>query len=150
MLIINICVDFFRTISYNNIWKVIPSVCKEECSKLEDKDHKVLKSFVMITQISVNMMVPIFLCAALGVWLNRLLGTDVCFLVLVFIGIGASFRNVYILTKSFYSADMKKEHDRIKYIQELKDYSSSHGEKEEYKEIVKTKRYPENKGPARK
>ncbi|MCI8751896.1 MAG: AtpZ/AtpI family protein [Lachnospiraceae bacterium] len=117
---------------------------------MEDKDHKVLKSFVMITQISVNMMVPIFLCAALGVWLNRLLGTDVCFLVLVFIGIGASFRNVYILTKSFYSADMKKEHDRIKYIQELKDYSSSPGEKEEYKEIVKTKRYPENKGPARK
>lgn len=45
---------------------------------------------------------------------------------------------------------MKKEHDRIKYIQELKDYSSSPGEKEEYKEIVKTKRYPENKGPARK
>jgi len=154
LFIVNICVDFLWTISYNNIWKVIPSAYtfyKEEGSKVEDKNHKVLKSFVMITQISINMMVPIFICAALGVWLGRLFSTDVCFLILVFIGIGASFRNVYILTKSFYSEDMKKEHDRLKYIQELKDYSNSHpaGE-EEYKEIVKTKRYPENKGPARK
>ena len=90
---------------------------------MEDKSRKVIKSIAMITQISVSMMVPIFLCAALGVWLNRLFNTQACFLVLVFIGIGASFRNLYILTKSFYSADMKKEHDRLKYIQDLKDYS---------------------------
>ena len=118
---------------------------------MEDKNRKVIKSIVMVTQISVSMMVPIFLCAAIGVWLDRLFNTQVCFLVLVFIGIGASFRNVYILTKSFYSADMKKEHDRLKYIQELKDYSRQHPEETgEYTEIVKTKRYPENKGPARK
>lgn len=118
---------------------------------MEDKNRKVLKSIVMVTQISVSMMVPIFLCAAIGVWLSRLLNTQVCFLVLVFIGIGASFRNLYILTKSFYAADMKKEHDRLKYMQELKDYSHDHPEEaQEYEEIVKTKRYSDNKGPARK
>ncbi len=118
---------------------------------MEDKNRKVIKSIVMVTQISISMMVPIFLCAALGVWLDRLFNTQVCFLVLVFIGIGASFRNLYILTKSFYSDDIKKEHDRLKYIQELKDYKDSHpGEAQEYTEIVKTKRYPENKGTARK
>jgi len=102
---------------------------------MEDKNRKVIKSIVMVTQISISMMVPIFLCAALGVWLDRLFNTQVCFLVLVFIGIGASFRNLYILTKSL----------------ELKDYKDSHpGEAQEYTEIVKTKRYPENKGPARK
>ncbi len=120
-------------------------------SVMEDKNRKVIKSIVMVTQISINMMVPIFLCAALGVWLDRLLNTQVCFLVLVFIGIGAAFRNVYILTKPFYSSDMKKEHDRMEYIQELKNYSHNHAEEaQEYTEIVKTKRYPENKGPARK
>lgn len=118
---------------------------------MEDKNHKIIKSIVMVTQISINMLVPIFLCAAIGVWLSRLLNTQVCFLVLVFIGIGASFRNVYILTKSFYSADMKREHDRLEYIKELKNYSSQRPEEaQEYKEIIKTKRYPENKGPARK
>lgn len=96
---------------------------------MNDKNRKVIKSIIMITQISVSMMVPIFLCAALGVWLNRLFNTQVCFLVLVFIGIGASLRNLYILTKPLYSADMKKEHDRLKYIQELKDYSRTHPEK---------------------
>lgn len=118
---------------------------------MDDKNRKIIKSIVMVTQISINMLVPIFLCAAIGVWLSRLLNTQVCFLVLVFIGIGASFRNVYILTKSFYSADMKREHDRLEYIKELKNYSSQHPEEaQEYKEIIKTKRYPENKGPARK
>lgn len=92
---------------------------------MNNKDTKVIKSLVMVTQIGISMLVPIFLCAALGVWLNRLFNTQICFLVLVFLGIGAAFRNVYILTKSFYSEDMKKEHDRLKYIQELKDYSKN-------------------------
>lgn len=114
---------------------------------MDNKDTKIIKSIVMVTQIGISMLVPIFLCAALGVWLNRLFDTQVCFLILVFLGIGAAFRNVYILTKSFYSDDMKKEHDRLKYIQELKDYSKNHPDKtNEYKEIVKTKRYPENRG----
>lgn len=120
-------------------------------SSMDNKDTKIIKSIVMITQIGISMLVPIFLCAALGVWLNRLFNTQACFLVLVFLGIGASFRNVYILTKSFYSDDMKKEHDRLKYIQELKDYSKNHPDKaEEYVEIVKTKRYPENRRTAGK
>ncbi len=116
-------------------------------SIMEDKSRKVIKSIAMITQISVSMMVPIFLCAALGVWLNRLFNTQACFLVLLFIGIGASFRNLYILTKSFYSADMKKEHDRLKYIQDLKDYSiNCPREAQEPGGIEKTGRYPGNKG----
>lgn len=95
---------------------------------MDNRDTKILKSLVMVTQIGITMLVPIFLCAALGIWLNRLFDTQICFLILVFLGIGASFKNVYILTKSFYSEDMKKEHERIKYIQELKDYSKNHPE----------------------
>lgn len=117
---------------------------------MDSDNRRIIKSLTMITQIGISMMVPIFLCTAFGSWLDRVLGTQICFLIFVFLGIGAAFRNVYILTKSFYSADMKKEHDRLNYIQELKDYSKNHPEETgEYTEIVKKKRYPENNGSAR-
>ena len=44
----------------------------------------------------------------------------------MFIGMGAALRNLYYMTKVFYSEDMKKEHDRMQYIQDLKDYSKKH------------------------
>ncbi len=118
---------------------------------MDEKNRKVFKSFVMVTQIGISMMVPIFLCAALGVWLNRITGADACFLVAIFIGIGAAFRNMYVLTKSFYSKDMKEEHDRLEYIRKIKEQkkSDSAEPKEEYVEMTKTKRYPENRGPTR-
>jgi len=111
---------------------------------MDDKERKVIKSMVMVTQIGISMLVPVFLCAAIGVWVSRLAGTQVWFLVFIFLGVCSSLRNLYIITKSFYSSDMKKEHEKLKYIQELKDYSREHPE-EGYTEIVKTKRYPENK-----
>ena len=33
-------------------------------------DKKVLRSLVMITQIGISMMVPLFLCAGIGYWIN--------------------------------------------------------------------------------
>ncbi len=98
------------------------------------KEKKIIRSFTMITQISISMMVPIFICAWLGVWLNRLLQAEMPFLILLILGIGAAFRNVYILTKSFYMADMKKEHERLEYIQSLKNYRAEHPEEYETSE----------------
>lgn len=114
------------------------------------KDHKVFKSFTMIIQIGISMMVPIFLCAAIGWQIDRHFHTELWFLIMIFLGIGAAFRNVYMLTKSFYASDMKKEHDRIKYIQDLKNYSSGHPD-EDFGDVFegKKKRYPENKGETR-
>lgn len=98
---------------------------------MENKGRKILRSFTMISQIGICMMVPIFLCAWIGVWLNRLFHTEIAFLVLLFLGIGAAFRNVYIVTKSFYAADMKKEHEKLEYIQSLKNYRAEHPEEYE-------------------
>ena len=63
----------------------------------------------MVTQLGIVMMVPIFLCGALGVWLNRLTGIDIIFPILLVLGIGSGFRSVYMVTKSFYASDKKKE-----------------------------------------
>lgn len=98
---------------------------------MSKKEKKVFRSFTMITQIGISMMVPIFLCAWIGVWLNRLTGTDIAFPLMLVLGIGAAFRNVYMITKSFYMADMKKEHAQLEYIESLRNYRKEHPEEYE-------------------
>lgn len=95
------------------------------------KERKILRSFMMISQIGISMMVPIFMCAGIGWWIDGQFHTQVWFLIMLFVGIGAAFRNVYMITRSFYSEDMKKEHERLKYIQDLKDYSKNHPAEQE-------------------
>lgn len=92
---------------------------------------KIIRSFAMVTQIGICMMVPIFLCAWIGVWLNRLLHTEIAFVIMLVVGIGAAFRNVYLITRSFYLADMRKEHEQLEYIQKLKNYRKEHPEEYE-------------------
>lgn len=114
------------------------------------KEKKVLRSFVMISQIGISMMVPIFLCGMLGYWLTRLFHREIIFLLLVLLGVGAGFRNMYVITRSFYARDMKEEHDRMAYMEHLKSYSKEHPE-EDFPDVMegKKKRYPDPKGPTR-
>lgn len=114
---------------------------------MEDKkDRKILRGFVMVSQIGISMMVPIFLCAGIGWWMEKQFHTQAWFLVMVLLGIGAAFRNTYMLTKSFYAADMKKEHERLEYLQELKKYSKEHPEEKIEDALAgKGKRYPDSK-----
>ena len=43
--------------------------------------------------------------------------------------------DVYYLTKSFYSEDMRKEHDRLQYIEELKKQGQERARVESMKDI---------------
>ncbi|MCD7826090.1 MAG: AtpZ/AtpI family protein [Clostridiaceae bacterium] len=112
------------------------------------KDRKVLRSFVMISQIGITMLVPIFLCTAIGVWLNRQFDNVYLFLLMLLIGIGAAFRSLFILTKSFYEKDMKREHEQTAYLEGLKTYRQKHPD-EDFSDVMegKKKRYPEHKNP---
>lgn len=114
------------------------------------KDRKVLRSFTMISQIGISMMVPIFLCGLIGYWLNHQFHGEIFFPILLVVGIGAAFRNLFILTKTFYAKDMKKEQEAAKYMEELKHYRDTHPE-EDFSDVMegKKKRYPDPKGPAR-
>lgn len=94
-----------------------------------EKECKIFKSFTMISQIGISMMVPIFLCAGIGWWMDGQFHTQIWFLVMIFIGIGAAFRNVYMLTRSFYSEDVKKEKERMDYIESLKEQGRQQQEK---------------------
>ena len=71
----------------------------------------VYQSFVLITQFGINMIVPIFLCTALVVFLDKKLELSFLTIVLFFVGALAGFRNCYIMAKKIYESDDKK-HDK--------------------------------------
>lgn len=83
-------------------------------------DKKVWKAVVMITQIGITMLVPIFLCLFVGMKLDKWLDTNFITVIGIFLGILAAFRNVYIMTKQFYAKDKAREDAELKYFQDLK------------------------------
>lgn len=73
--------------------------------------RSVYKSFAMITQFSLNMIIPILLCSLIGVWIDKKFGT--WFVIpLFFLGAMAGFRNIYIMAKGIYNDDKDSGHDK--------------------------------------
>lgn len=62
----------------------------------------VYKALSLITQFSINMLVPIFGCSFLGMFLDRKLGTGFCMIILFFVGALAGFRNVYRMAATIF------------------------------------------------
>lgn len=98
------------------------------------KNSKIVRCFMMVSQISISMMVPIFLCLFFGIKLNEWMDTEFCVPVFLFLGIGAAFRNVYYLTKSFYAKDKKREDEELAYIENLKKAGERNRKKREKEE----------------
>ena len=71
----------------------------------------VYQSLIMITQFSIHMLVPIFLCTFLGIYLDKWLDTGFCVIVLFFMGALAGFRNIYIYAKQIYDKPQTREKD---------------------------------------
>lgn len=114
------------------------------------KEKKVLRSFVMISQIGIGMLVSVFLCAGIGYWLNSRFHNEGLFVLMLGIGVGAALRHLYVVTKSFYAADLKREQEEKDYLQGLKEYRKEHPEAD-FSDVMegKKKRYPENQGETR-
>ncbi len=69
---------------------------------------KHLKYIPLITQVAFVMVIPIFLCFFVGIYLDEKLGTSPLFLVVfILLGVGASFRNLFkiILSKGVENSD---------------------------------------------
>lgn len=74
----------------------------------------VLRAMAMISQFGINMIVPICLMSAFGIWLDGKLGTSYWMVVLFFVGAVAGFRNVYVAMKSFWKTPEKEETEKGK------------------------------------
>lgn len=84
------------------------------------KKNAWVRGLLMITQIGITMLAPIFVCLFLGVFLNNALDTVYAVPLLLLLGIAASFRNAYHLTKGFYAKQKRKEDEELAYIERLK------------------------------
>lgn len=65
------------------------------------------RNIVLISQISINMMVPIFVCVAIGLWLDKKFNTWFTLPMLI-LGIAAGARNAYMLAMDTIQLDEKR------------------------------------------
>ena len=85
------------------------------------RNNKVIKALMLVSQLGISMMVPIFLCVLAGNFLDKKAGTAFFLPLLLLLGIAAAFRNVYYLLKPFYAKDKAREDAELAYIERLKE-----------------------------
>lgn len=68
------------------------------------------KALSKLSQVGITMVVTIGLCFFIGKWLDEKLGTNVIFLsIFTLLGIGAAFRNLYVMVILDYKKQEEKE-----------------------------------------
>ncbi|WP_250278063.1 AtpZ/AtpI family protein [[Clostridium] colinum] len=71
------------------------------------------KALSKLTQVGITMIVTIGMCFFIGKWLDKKLGTDIIFLaIFTLLGIGAAFRNLYVMVMLDYKKEEKKEQSK--------------------------------------
>ena len=64
-------------------------------------------ALAMVTQLGINMLAPVVLCAFIGVWLDERYGWSVTAILLI-LGIMAGARNSWILLKQMQPPETKR------------------------------------------
>lgn len=75
-------------------------------------DKSVYRSLTLVMQFGINMIVPIFMCTALGVYIGRKFSIKWVVIPFFIIGALAGFRNIFMMAKRIYSnkeKDAKKD-----------------------------------------
>ncbi|MBO5094909.1 MAG: AtpZ/AtpI family protein [Lachnospiraceae bacterium] len=62
----------------------------------------VYQALATISQFGINMLVPIFLCSFVGIFLDKKLGTSYFMIIFFFAGALAGLRNVFLLARKIY------------------------------------------------
>lgn len=68
-------------------------------------NRNVYQAIMMITQFGINMLVPIFLCTFIGIFIDKSFGTTWVVVPMFFIGALAGGRNVFQFAKKIYSME---------------------------------------------
>ncbi|WP_010166751.1 AtpZ/AtpI family protein [Candidatus Epulonipiscium viviparus] len=58
----------------------------------------ILTAFALVSQLGFTMIIPIFLCFFVGIFLDRITNLSPLFLIIsIFLGVGAAFRNMFFI-----------------------------------------------------
>ena len=78
----------------------------------KNNNREIIQAFSMVLQFGLNMLVPIALCIALGVWIGDKYDMDWIVIPLFFVGALAGYNSIYRMAKGFLKdKDTKKEKD---------------------------------------
>ena len=67
----------------------------------KNNNKEIVQAFSMVLQFGLNMMVPIVLCLALGIWLGEKYDIDWIVIPLFFVGALAGFNSIFRMVKGF-------------------------------------------------
>lgn len=65
-------------------------------------------ALIMVYQFGINMLVPIFICTFIGVWIGKKIDIDWIVIPLFFVGALAGANNIYKMSKKFINPKNKK------------------------------------------
>lgn len=80
---------------------------------MENKNN-VVEALSMVLQFGINMLVPIGMCVAFGVWIGNKYDMNWIVVPLFFVGALAGITNIYKMVQKFIKQDTKKERDAKK------------------------------------
>lgn len=75
-------------------------------------NRSVYRSFVLVLQFGINMLVPICIMSAVGIFLDKKLGTSYLMVLFFFIGAIAGGQNVYRMAKQIYQSEDKSDENK--------------------------------------
>jgi len=78
--------------------------------------RNVRQALILVTQFSIDMLVPIGLCSVAGWWLDQKLGTSWIFVLMFFVGALAGASNVYRTARKVFNSGSgdTRNRDRVK------------------------------------
>lgn len=78
-------------------------------SKKNNDMRNVWDALIMVFQFGINMLVPIFICTFLGVWLGKKFDINWIVIPLFFVGAIAGGNNIYKMSKKFINPQDKEK-----------------------------------------
>lgn len=83
---------------------------------MKQKKHNrdVVRALMLITQLGLNMLVPVVLCFFIGLWLDKWLGTGCFLIIFIILGVLAAFRNMFASTKSLVKGEREREDEEYR------------------------------------
>lgn len=76
---------------------------------MKKSDRQVFHALILVFQFGINMLVPIFMCSLLGIWIGDKTGISWMMIPFFFVGALAGFTNIYKMARKLYD---KEDGDR--------------------------------------
>ena len=79
----------------------------------DNSKNSVVQALLMVSQFSLNMLVPIGMMCVLGIWLDKTFETGFWTVLLFFVGAIAGGQNVYRMAKRFFGESGQNKEQKV-------------------------------------